>query len=111
MFEVSENNMITMTRGDTASFYIGIEDIFENDFRPLPTDKLVFSVKQKYKDDECVIQKEIPLDTQILKLEPDDTKPLMMPKKYYYDVQLIRENGDVYTIIAKGKLKIKEEVG
>lgn len=111
MVSVDANNKITMTRGDTLRQYIRMVDVLGNEYLPSPTDRIIFSVKRRYSDDECVIQKEVPINTQILHLTPEDTKPLEMHKTYYYDVQLVRNNGDVDTFIAKAKLKIDEEVG
>ena len=68
-------------------------------------------MKAKYKDpdDAVVLVKNIPVDTLILEIEPEDTKPLTMKKTYVYDIQLTDENGFVDTFI-QGTFKIGEEV-
>lgn len=105
---------ITLTRGDSLFLDIGIEieveeDVFEP-FTPEEGANLRFALKEAFDDSYPVlIRKDIPLDTMILELEPEDTKPLVMKKTYVYDVQYTDPDGHVDTII-KGKFKIGEEV-
>ena len=105
------NNTITMTRGDTLKVKI---DIFTSDnsseqYIPTEGDRIVFAAKQRYSDVEPAIYKEIPYDTCILHLEPSDTKSLIQPSKYNYEVELTMADGTVDTFL-KGILKIVEEV-
>lgn len=53
--------------------------------------------------------KDIPIDTMMLTLEPQDTADLNFGK-YVYDIQLTKANGKVDTFISKAILKLSEEV-
>lgn len=112
MIKIKEDkNMIIMTRGDTLLVKISIvnEDTSE-EYIPVEGDSLRFALKKKYNDEEPLILKSIPIDTCILRLEPEDTKVLDQPGDYVYDIQLTYGDGLVYTVIAKATLRIQEEV-
>ena len=53
--------------------------------------------------------KDIPSDTMLLVLEPEDTKTLPFGK-YVYDIQITYADGKVDTFITKGRLRLTEEV-
>ena len=110
MIIIDDDNNITMTRGDSALIQIGMTRNGEP-ITPVEGEVVRFAVKAKYKDpdDEVLIHKDIPLDTLMLEIEPQDTKPLAMNKTYVYDVEYTDINGRVDTFI-KGKLTIDEEV-
>lgn len=101
---------ISMTRGDTLKLTITIFDADGTEYVPIEGDSIRFAMKASYKDPDVLIKKDIPLDTMLLHLEPEDTKNLNMPKQYVYDIELTHANGDVDTFIAGGKLSIVEEV-
>lgn len=112
MAYVIKNNRIFLTRGDT--FY-GQVSIFESDgvtpYTPSEGDMIQFAVKKEATDEgEPLIVKNIPIDTMVLKLEPEDTKNLDFGG-YYYDIQLTKENGDVDTFITKTRFVLTEEIG
>ena len=101
---------IVLTRGD--SLYLQLE--LEKNGEPYIPDSgavIRFAMKAKYKDpdDAVVLVKNIPVDTLILAIEPEDTKGLTMNKSYVYDIELTDENGDVDTFII-GTFTIGEEV-
>ena len=63
-----------------------------------------------YNNDETpLLIKEIPIDTMILTLNPEDTKHLPFGK-YVYDIELTKATGEVDTFITKAILKLTEEV-
>jgi hypothetical protein len=100
---------IRLTRGDTFMAHI---DIFNPDgsaYEPAEGDVLRFALKKTYSDAEPLILKEIPTDTQLLVLEPGDTKPLAFGR-YVYDIQITLADGRVDTFITKAILKLTEEV-
>lgn len=105
-----KNNNITLTRGD--SLYITI-NIFKNGepYIPVEGDVIRFAMKAKYRDsdDKILILKEIPNDSLLLKIEPEDTKRLSFGKTYVYDIQLTDASGNVDTFII-GTFTITEEV-
>lgn len=102
---------ISMTRGDTFKAIIRILDEHENEYTPDSTDRIIFTAKKSYDDSNVVLEKEIPVDSMLLHIRPEDTKPLNQPARFVYDIQLLKEDGSVYTFIAKAELRITEEVG
>lgn len=67
------------------------------------------SMKNDYNDETPLLIKEIPIDTMILTLNPEDTKHLPFGK-YVYDIELTKATGEVDTFITKAILKLTEEV-
>lgn len=108
MVKIDKNN-ITMTRGDTMRVKINIFDASCDPYTPQKGDTIRFALKQKYTDEEPLIVKDIPYDTCVLELLPEDTKELAMPEIYVYDIQITLKDGTVDTFLS-GKLKTKEEV-
>lgn len=95
-----DGSTIMLTQGDTFRAKINIiNPKTEEEYTPVEGDKLRFAMKRKYTDEVPVILKDIPIDTMILGLEPDDTKYLDYTGKYVYDVQLTMANGDILTVI------------
>ena len=92
--------MITLTRGDTFSALITITDLNDNQY---------IAMKNDYNDETPLLIKEIPIDTMILTLNPEDTKHLPFGK-YVYDIELTKATGEVDTFITKAILKLTEEV-
>lgn len=105
-----EGTKITMTRGDTFRCTIGMVKDGEQVF-PSDGDKVVFTVKAKYSDPEPLLKIDVPTDTMLLEIKPEQTKAWKQPKEYVYDVQLIRADGSVDTFIDRAILSLTEEVG
>lgn len=100
---------IVLTRGDTFKAKVNIVDNKGNAYIPSTGDKVRFAMKSTYSQEEPSVIKDIPIDTLLLVLDPDDTK--MLPfGNYVYDIQLTKANGDVDTFITKADLKLTEEV-
>lgn len=107
MYE-SYNNVIKITRGDSAIFKVNVISQRGGGIYPLKsTDKLVFTVKKSTKSPVPLIQKEL-INSEII-LEPLDTSMLDYGD-YVYDVQLTTHKGMVDTIIPPSKFKVLEEV-
>ncbi len=100
---------ISLTRGDSCTIQVGITDDNGDAYTPKDGDTIRFAVKKTVADTNPLILKTIPLDTMILKLEPNDTKPLEF-RTYVYDIELTTSEGDTYTFITKSSLIITEEV-
>jgi len=109
MYTIDGNN-ITLTRGDTLYVQINLTKDGEP-YVPQEGDTIRFAMKKTYKDpdSEVLINKQVPIDTLILTIDPDDTKELTMSRSYVYDLELTTSIGEVYTFIA-GKFKLTEEV-
>lgn len=100
---------ISLTRGDSLFLEIGLTEDGE-EYTPEEGSSLRFALKESYEAaDSTALVKEIPIDTCILEIKPEDTKPLTMKKTYVYDIQFTDADGHVDTVI-KGKFKITEEV-
>lgn len=100
---------ITLTRGDTFQAVISCKTADGEAYEPAEGDVFRFAMKTNYSDAEPLLVKEIPSDTMLLTLEPDDTKNLSFGS-YVYDIQLTKATGEVCTFITTAKLKLTEEV-
>lgn len=111
-----DKNMIQATRGDTIIIDINIVDALGNPYEPdLEHDELRFALKKNYNDEEPLLVKDIPIDTCQLRIESEETKHLIQPGDYVFDVQLTYGDGIVSTIIPNkdartAKFKLIEEV-
>ena len=105
-----KDNIITMTRGDTAKFPIEIKYLQNGrPYHPKETDILRFTVKKYVSDKKPAIVKEIPASELMLVIDPLDTKSLNFGQ-YHYDLELVRDNGEVETIITDTMIEISPEV-
>ena len=99
---------ITLTRGDSLFLEISLTKNGQS-YTPAVGSSVRFAMKEKYTDTEVTLEKQIPLDTMLLSINPEDTKPLPMGKSYVYDIQLTDEAGHVDTFI-EGKFTLGKEV-
>ena len=107
-FKVKKNT-IFLTRGDTFKARLTINNPDGSVYTPAEGDKIRFALKENVEDEECLILRDIPIDTMLLILYPEDTKSLEFGS-YVYDIQLTKANGDVDTFITASKLKLTAEV-
>ena len=110
MYTVKKTS-ITLTRGDTFKAQISITDKDGNPYEPQEGDSVRFAMKKNYNDPDSkvLIVKNIPMDTLILTLDPEDTKELPFGT-YVYDIQLTTAAGEIDTFITKASLTLTEEV-
>lgn len=101
---------IFLTRGDSLFLQIKLTKNGEA-YTPEAGSIVRFAMKAKYADpdDKVVLVKNIPIETMILEIEPDDTKALPMKKTYVYDVELTDSLNHKYTFLF-GTLTLGEEV-
>lgn len=107
-----DGTTIYLTRGDT--FEAKVEARLPDDeggaaYAPAVGDAIRFALKADYMDEKPLVVKDIPSDTMLLVLEPEDTKTLPFGK-YVYDIQITYADGKVDTFITKGRLRLTEEV-
>ena len=107
-FKVRKNT-IFLTRGDTFKAHLTINYPDGSVYTPKEGDSIRFALKENIEDEECLILRDIPIDTMLLILYPEDTKELEFGS-YVYDIQLTKANGDVDTFITASKLKLTAEV-
>lgn len=112
-----EGTTITLTRGDSFPLQINIKVNGET-YTPIQGDVVKFKLKRnlmdskhsRYLDDKPIICKQVPIDTMILELIPNDTKNLAFGK-YVYDLEItFGVNGRVYTFINNAIFNIAPEV-
>ena len=113
MYRIDNDGVISMIRGDTASFDIIVYT--ENDQGELveyelePGDRLDFTVKKSTKVEEKLISKIANEQSQHIVIDPSDTEGLKYGT-YKYDIQFTSASGLVDTIIPPTDFNILEEV-
>lgn len=100
---------ISLTRGDTFEAVVQIQDAEGNAYVPAEGDTIRFALKADYEDTVPLVVRDIPIDTMLLTLKPENTKKLAFGK-YVYDIQLTYADGRVDTFVTKATLRLTEEV-
>lgn len=116
MIKINKNK-ISMTRGDTLIANVAITSTDGEEYIPQDGDSVRFALKHpeltsdgsEYEDNEPLLVKSIPIETMILKLDPQDTKSLGFGT-YVYDLELTYANGDVDTFITSSPFVLTPEV-
>lgn len=104
------NNKIKMTRGDTVTFKVSVDYLNTGKpYTPDENDIIRFTLKKYLSDRKASLIKDISVDTMILRIESADTA-LLPIGRYYYDIQLIRSDGETDTFISD-ILELTMEVG
>ncbi len=117
MSVVINGTAIRMTRGDSLSVGVTITYCDGTPFEPEVGDSVRFALKssamtvgnKEFKDREPLIVKDIPTDTLLLELDPEDTKGLPFGN-YTYDIELTYASGYVDTFISEGVFILAPEV-
>lgn len=102
-------NNIRLTRGDTLAVAVGLWNADGTEYEPSAGDVIRFALKQDYAQDTPILNIIIPNDTQILTINPNDTKDLAFGN-YVYDIELTKEDGTVDTFIAEATFTVAPEV-
>lgn len=102
---IIEDNVIYLTRGDTAYLNIALEDACGEALDG--TAAITLSCKKNVKDEDYAFQCFCNYPEQ-MKILPEQTKELEYGK-YFYDIQVTMDNGDIFTIVS-GPIYIKEEI-
>ena len=117
-YHISDDNEITLTRGDTFKCVVTlVYEESEEEYIPVEGDRLRFALKRdkmnakktSYSDEDPLILKDIPIDTLLLQINPEDTKPLPFGD-YVYDIEITFADGTVDTFITTKKFKLTPEV-
>jgi hypothetical protein len=96
---------ITLTRGDTFEALVSATKRDGTQYIPVAGDTIRFAMKENYDDPRPLLVKDIPIDTMMLTLEPQDTADLNFGK-YVYDIQLTKANGKLDCDIYEGEYNI-----
>lgn len=107
MLKVDDKGNIFLTRGDTGLFSITLKDSEGEPYVVHEGDSLRFILTKKRGIDEHMIDKQVPIDTLILEIEPEETKPYKFGT-YFYDVEFTDYEGHISTII-QADFKIGDE--
>lgn len=104
---------LSMIRGDSETITVSCADINNQPIQFNSGDLLYFTVKEKTTVEDKLIQKIVSSfetdGTAIIELSPIDTKNLRF-KTYVYDIQWIKLDDSVVTIVPPSKFTILEEV-
>lgn len=100
-----EDGMIKLTRGDTAYLDIMVTDDDGKEFPLSNQTEICMTVRE---DALSPILFQLPAENSRIKINPEDTKDMEFGT-YRYDVQVMLENGDVYTY-GPYKFKVLQEV-
>ena len=98
---------IKLTRGDTSYLTFPITMNGEA-YAMKPEDTLYLTVKKTVNDTEYCFQRSS-VGSNIIHIEPSDTKPFAFGK-YKYDVELRLGDGDIFTVIDTSTFEILSEV-
>lgn len=112
MYKVTDfpEQKIIMTRGDTLRAKITIRySVNEPEYNFQEGDQIRFCLKKYAKDKDPILIKDIPIDTLVLEIEPNDTNKLSFGE-YRYEIELRTAFGDVYTVIENRILLITPEL-
>lgn len=107
MLQITSNE-VSLTRGDSADLHVIIYDLEGNVYELQTGDTLTFTMKYNCITEDIIIQKDITEDSTI-HIHPEDTNGLNYGT-YWFDVQLTKEDGKVYTVIDPHKFNITKEV-
>lgn len=105
---------IYITRGDSETINVSLFDQTDDTQRPfLSGDTVYFTVKTSTQTTNKIFQYAITEFNEdgeaLVHITPQDTKSLKY-HEYVYDVQMVKENGAVTTIITPSKFIVEEEV-
>lgn len=104
-----DDNVIRITRGDSLTVTITLTDSDGFPYEPVEGDTVLFTVKKSAKADTVLIQKQIDINTLVLDLVESDTENLAFGE-YKYEVEVITEADDHYTVIKNAPFIITEEL-
>ncbi len=106
MFKI-EDNVIYLTRGDTANFTLKITDADGAEYA-YSDDRVLFTIKRSVYTQEYLCQKVVHYGEDIV-LEHEDTVGFPYGD-FWYDVQISNESGEVATVITPTRIRILSEV-
>ena len=113
MLKIGKDGRITLTRGDTASLQLYLDAYYDDGkhhwYEPHEFDTVTFTLKETpHEDSEVIFEKNL-IELSFFLIDKKDTAHLK-PGIYYYDVQILTEDGDRYTVVPPSVFEITWEV-
>lgn len=110
---IIKGNEISMIRGDSETIQVSCRDMNDEKIKFISGDRVYMTVKESIHTSEKLFQKVIETFTEdgdaIIEINPEDTKNMCFDT-YVYDVQFVKADGKVTTIIPPNKFTILGEV-
>lgn len=106
MFKIDIDNNIRITKGDTATFILDIEDQLGEEYVLQEGDLLTLTVRKNV-NKPILIQKTS--TDKYFGFNPEDTNELNIGF-YEYDIQLSLEDGSIYTVVTPRMFEICKEI-
>lgn len=103
------DNTIRITRGDSLTINITLTDGDGYQYEPVLGDVVWFRVKKSASATEILIEKQIDIETLVLELVESDTETLAFGE-YKYEIEVITNEQDHYTVIKNAPFIITEEL-
>lgn len=103
------DNTIRITRGDSLTINVTLTDGDGYQYEPVLGDVVWFRVKKSASAAEILIEKQIDTETLVLELVESDTETLAFGD-YKYEIEVITNEQDHYTVIKNAPFIITEEL-
>lgn len=102
-------NTIILTRGDSRDIHIALTDSDGYPYIPVAGDEIWFTLKRSAYAEDMLLHKSIDPDTLMVSFEEADTRDLVFGE-YKYEVELITQDNDHYTVIKNTPFILTEEL-
>ena len=106
MFTISSDNVMTLSKGDTAHFTVVVKNADGTPYTVQAGDVITFTVKKGISTRVPIITKTTGIaQNNLITILPIDTKKLVVSEKlpigvnYVYDIQIKLSNGTINTMI------------
>ena len=106
MFSISDKNIMTLSKGDTARFTVDVKNADGTPYTLQSGDVVTFTVKKGVASRVPIITKTTTIiEGGLITILPADTKKLVVSNclpvgiSYVYDIQIKLANGDINTMI------------
>lgn len=107
MFTIDEDNVMTLTKGDTASFTVAFTNPNGTPYIPTENDVITFGIKRWITARVYVLTKTAV--NSVVTILPADTKSLNSGI-YRYDIQIKLATGEITTIIENSPFVLRGEI-
>ena len=104
-----DGNTIRITRGDSLTINVILTDNDGFPYEPIEGDEVWFTVKKSAIAEDILIRKQVDIIDLVLDLVEGDTRDLAFGN-YVYEIEVITEAQDHYTVIKNAPFIITEEL-